>query len=269
MLSLSKSPQHIRSVFSNSFMIYKLIWAPIFPFIFIMSILSCFLAILPPLIEPILPVNAENVLSLDAVLKSFVFHKPLMWIFAALTLLLLYFSAAVLYKAYHKIFSSNKACSFLSVLSVTLRKYPVCLIAFVLFSICFFAGFILLVFPGVFLFTLFYFYLLIIMAENKGAIDALESSAILVWSHWWRTFIVAILPIIVCEILFGRAARHFTPILIDAFKITPGLADSISECFWTTVYTFFIIPWLFSLQLSQYHDLKERLEFRIKGKFVS
>jgi hypothetical protein len=110
---------------------------------------------------------------------------------------------------------------------------------------------------AIYLFIAFYFYLPLILTENKRVFAALKESIHLVWGNWWRTFKLQIIPWLVylaclfiirdiihinVHIYFFRALEEIT---------LPGV---ILHIFLFALF----IPWIAATQLVQLRDLELR-----------
>lgn len=108
---------------------------------------------------------------------------------------------------------------------------------------------------AVYLAVLFYFYLAIIVLENKGIIASLEKSAILVWKNGWRTFSLQITPwLFYLLILVILKFIFHAPIHI---YYTEGEYSLFGTGMNLLLFAFFQ-PWVASVLLVQLRDLELR-----------
>jgi hypothetical protein len=82
-------------------------------------------------------------------------------------------------------------------LQVVMGKLPAIFCAFILSSLLIVGGFMLFVFPGVFMSMMFMFCVPLVVLDNVGGIIALERSWTLVWGHWWATFVLMLVPMLI------------------------------------------------------------------------
>jgi hypothetical protein len=104
------------------------------------------------------------------------------------------------------------------------------------------------------LFVLFYFYLPLILTENKNPIRALQRSVQLVWGEWWRTFWTQLAPWLiyfVCIIVLKMLVNSLKPYLPAEVLIFFALV------FYIGIFAMFI-PWFAATMLIQLRDLELR-----------
>lgn len=137
------------------------------------------------------------------------------------------------------------------------KKYFIYLSTGIVFAILSLAGFMLFIFPGVFIEILMGFFLYFILFENEGLFKSLKHSAEYVWGNWWRTFALMMVPVVMMV--------FFIQIIDYAFSFPVGfLFDNAIEA--TSAYSQLIIwillmifaPWFVSMMTCLYHDLKLR-----------
>lgn len=162
---------------------------------------------------PLLPLTL--LYALLVVLPNFAHHylgrvaatKEYATLLVIVTLFELWFLMALLHQGFAVL--NQESCSIWSSLLTASKKYIIALIATMLFVIMLFAGYLLLVLPGIFLHVLFSLYLLFILKENQGIISSLKMSARVVLPAWWRMFFALLLPVV----LFGVIATALEKII--------------------------------------------------------
>lgn len=110
-----------------------------------------------------------------------------------------------------------------------------------------------------YIFFALYFYLPIIVIENKTIITSLRKSAYLVWTNWWRTFLVQITPWVV-YLLVIIFLNVITNLNLHVYFI-PGTSNQ--SLFATIVHIFIFalfIPFFATTMLVQLRDLELRKE---------
>jgi hypothetical protein len=152
--------------------------------------------------------------------------------------LTLYFSAVLMHKMYYQV--KDFKFSFVA----AGKKYFKILIASIIYYIMLVIGG-LLVLPGIFLAFLFAFYLPAILFDDSGIIGSIVESARIVWGNWWRTTLVILLPVLLSFILIQMIASMFMA-YISLYLIT------------IMILNVFFIPYLMSVILVQFYDLKVR-----------
>lgn len=116
---------------------------------------------------------------------------------------------------------------------------------------------ILQVCVAIYLFFEFYFYIVLIVTEDKGVLPALKRSIFLVWGNWWRTFLLQITPwviYLVCIILI-RNYLHFN--LHIYFIKETVIATWPTTIIHILLFALFI-PWAAANVLVQLRDLELR-----------
>ncbi len=102
---------------------------------------------------------------------------------------------------------------------------------------------------GAFLITLMFFFNLFILFENNKIIQSIKASIKLVWGHWWRTFGILLVPIIIIFLI-----TQIFNLLMSLVMPRIGIAANISNlCVLTLLY-----PWFNSVILVQFNDLRFR-----------
>ncbi len=109
-----------------------------------------------------------------------------------------------------------------------------------------------------YIYFLFYFYLALILTEDKNAFTALKKSAVLVWGNWWRTCIVQILPWICYFIVLVIIRQTFKiNTYIYFFEPPPANPTFYSVLLQILLFAFFL-PWPAATMLVQLRDLELR-----------
>lgn len=121
-----------------------------------------------------------------------------------------------------------------------------------------FTSLVFLIQVGLILFfiILFYFYLPIILLENKGVIQALGYSATLVWNQWWRVFALQIFPW-VCFVICLFILKYFIQLPVHIYFTAPEPLTLVSTIINLILFLIFI-PWIVSILFVQFRDLEIR-----------
>jgi hypothetical protein len=140
---------------------------------------------------------------------------------------------------------------FVGMLLLALKKFPVIIVAGILYTIAITIGTLLLVIPGMILMISLSFCGYFILLEDMGGYDSLMASHRLVWGDWWRTNIVFFVPTLILVIIF---------MVIGFFG---GITDPTAESSDTLNIIFellgaVITPYFYVIGYLQYHDLKLR-----------
>ncbi|VAW79462.1 hypothetical protein MNBD_GAMMA13-1200 [hydrothermal vent metagenome] len=121
-------------------------------------------------------------------------------------------------------------------------------------------GSMLLLIPGLILMLSLFFYSLLIVIDNRGALQSLKTSHNLVWGNWWRTATVISIPgilIMVVYVALGVIAGVFGIMGdVDATTMDTGMTMIISIVGITA--SVIGLPLFYAIALTQMHDLKLR-----------
>jgi hypothetical protein len=91
------------------------------------------------------------------------------------------------------------------------RLFPVYL-GMLVYYLIILIGFMLFLFPGVFVWILFIMFLPLMIFENLSIFDSFTASMRMVWGSWWQTFFVMFIPAMVMYLLrnFFRYAPFYS-----------------------------------------------------------
>lgn len=136
-----------------------------------------------------------------------------------------------------------------------LRKYPLVFVTGVIIFFLVSLGLGLLLLPGIFLFCLLMFAPVAILLDNDDVFASIKRSARLVWGHWWRTFAV---------ILFVIIVQAFVTYLFRLFGAHVLRLEKLSVSFHLLLMVPFVLiwPWMISIVIEQYYDLKLRYQLK-------
>jgi len=122
-------------------------------------------------------------------------------------------------------------------------------------------GGILFLICAVFLHVAFLFYIPLILFDRAGPLDVIGKSISFVWGHWWRTFAVALATFLLAAIIFAPfyilLLHHFMPYFHDPNFTAPYMFN-IWWAVLNIVVSLLLVPWLSSVVLVLYNDLKLR-----------
>ncbi len=102
----------------------------------------------------------------------------------AVVLVAIYFDSVVVRLAYSKSFEA---------FIFALKKYPVVLIATVIYVLLLALGSIALIIPGIYLAVRLYYFIDAILIDGKGVISSLKTSWRIAKGNWWATFLLLII----------------------------------------------------------------------------
>lgn len=114
------------------------------------------------------------------------------------------------------------------------------------------------------IFFLLYFYLPIIVVENKKIIESLKKSAHLVWHHLSQTIWVQMTPWLI-YLMTLIVIKYVFKIDLHIYFMGPQLPTVISSLVHIVLFALFI-PWVASTMLVQLHDLELRSELIVTPK---
>lgn len=149
-----------------------------------------------------------------------------------------------------------------------LVQLPSLLANIFLYSLVFMFGIIIFIVPGIIVGVSCILAIAIVGIGQKNPITALLESHRLVWPHWWRALILAILPLI-CFLVIGFVGNHLS---IEAFVHTQHslnyllMIRIVSSIVLGSLYA----PWFYSLMLLILNDLRIRnqLESKASDEFI-
>ncbi len=119
--------------------------------------------------------------------------------------------------------------------------------------------FILQFFAIIYIYFLFYFYLALILTEDKNALSSLKKSVALVWKNWWRTCILQVLPWI-CYFIVLVIIREIFQFNIHIYFFEPLRPDLFSISLQIVIFALFL-PWPAATLLVQLRDLELRKNY--------
>jgi hypothetical protein len=260
----SATPQSIGKVLDNMFRLYgttfwKVIW---------ISAGAALIANLPSLLMPPMPTDDPE--ATMAAMRQF------LWILPLSMLATLYSYAAILHRMHAVATGANANLG--TALRIGLIKLFPLLIASILYLLALAVGLVLLVVPGILLGLSLYFYLPLIVVDNKGVLAALKSSHRLVWGNWWRTATVVAVPMFIIMAFYGILGL-VAGITGVGIAVSGGGEAEVQRSLETytliselaaTLFSAFIGPLFAALLLVQLHDLELRregsdLEARLAG----
>lgn len=240
MFTASEQPSSFFGILSHSLQIYKSVLIKILPF-----------SLLYVLIESI---PSFALLHIHSQKQHFSLHSIVG--IALLSALLIPWIAAVIYMRIYLAMTQD-ARGYGAALKIATQKYPTYLITSIIYFIIVLVGSLLLVFPGIFWSICFCFYFLAILIDQCDVVESLKYSAKLVKHHWWRTFFLIAIPSIIVASLLKVIGLFSRIPLVFIDRIASLKIIIHSHCITLVVMTL-IQPWIFSLMLCLYFDLKLR-----------
>jgi len=141
--------------------------------------------------------------------------------------------------------------NFMDALLLAVKKFPIILVAGMLYTIAITIGSVLLVIPGVILMISLAFCGYFILLEDMGAYESLMASHRLVWGDWWRTNWVFFVPSLILIIVLFIVA--FFGGVTDPTAESSNTLNIASELLAAV-----ITPYFYVIGYLQYHDLKLR-----------
>lgn len=258
MFKFSGNKLSIAEVWEASFSLYKQTLSKIWFFIFIMVI---FINIASWYLKSLMPVQIPQQLPKLPVGGALLLF---MIVAVVLLLLILFISAVVLHRMYNMVTQANYDLS--NSITYVLSKYLIMVVSMLIVGCVMLvpiviAGlltalsqpFMVLVLLAelfiIFSLFLFMFNIPAILFDNKGCLDAIKSSAQLVWGNWWRTFLIFVVPLLLIFIL------DLVIMLIKNMWIY-----SLGNILLATFITF---PFIKAVILVQFNDLKLRQDITL------
>jgi len=245
MFTSSTQPQSIFAVLGNSCRLYKTTFLKLLPFSFIYAALIT----IPELFFHLdLQVTAAH-------RTQQALNAGLFLVFLIIQLLTLWMTAIMIRIGGCEM-GSIPDCQG-NYMGYSARKFLIYFITSMIFLFMALIGTIFLLLPGIFLYILFMFYFAAIMLDNYDVIGSLKLSAQLVWGNWWRTFIIALIAFIIVALVFIFFEAVIDLPVIFLTRFPPGEVGILSHVVGLILMAIFT-PWLVTVMLCQYHDLKLR-----------
>lgn len=185
-------------------------------------------------------------------------QDPLYWVLYFCGLLVSLWLAAAIYYRIDAIASGTLEET--PAVQMALRRLPLLIVLVILMMLAIALGIVLLVIPGIILMISLMPAQMLYLLENKGPVDALASSHRLVWGHWWRTFAILLVGGIIAMVVY--ILMYFVAGIVAAVagSAEAALAAMLSVLIGVALAGIFLAPYLVSLLLNIYWDLKLRKE---------
>lgn len=272
-IQIAKKPLNFWQIISMSFKLYR----ADFPALFLLGILLSATAFVPRFIALLV----DN--DIFAGLPTWSFHKG--WL-VLIDLVCLIFFTAMLWRMQDVL--KNIKESFLDDFKTAIRKLPQILLAVIIqtalaiiisLTIAVFFHFLhgssenlqpnsttvlLTLFVFIFhtciilyIFTLFIFYLPLIVTEERTAWEAIKRSAYLVWHFWWRTFILQLTPWVFYAV-FLIVLRNIFNLSIHIYLMPSQTPPTFIGVFIQFISFALFCPLFAAILLTQLHDLELR-----------
>lgn len=237
MYTLPSQRKPVGAVLLDSLKLYKSVFLKLLPFSILYAI---FLNV-----SNLVFIFRNHHITLPQYLSSiFVINLINLWLFMVL-LFLGYQEMTGLKKDY------SRACL------IALRKYPVALITSPIYLFLISIGIVLFFLPGIFIAFLLGLYLTAIVIDNMDVIESLQYSAKLTWHHWWRTFIILIIPLLLSMLASITIEVLFETPTMFLHKLAPQTL-ALDTFIVAIILTIVFLPWFVTTTLCLYHDLKLR-----------
>ena len=231
MFGFANTSQSIGEVLADGFKLYRLTVLKVFP----LAGLSLLIGAIPTLsglnVEAIQVGNAPNVAALIVPVLTLV-----LTLLAALAV-----SVALIQSMYALAWGRNDR--WMDRLRVMMRRFGSIIGVFIFSSALMVIGFTAFFFPGVFVSVLLLFCMPLVVLDNCGWVGAIKKSCQLVWGHWWNTFLVMVVPMLL---------SFFLMTLITAIAKKNELLLTVMN----VVVMSFFMPFFYAVLLVQFNNLK-------------
>jgi hypothetical protein len=152
--------------------------------------------------------------------------------------------------------------SALSSFLLALRRLPGAIVAAIVFSVAVGIGFVLFLIPGIYLWGKLQFWLVAVVADDVGGIEALGRSWEVTKNNWWRSatsLTVALIIILVLSALDFLVTGGVAGGLATTIHVNLADVLIVSQIV-RAVVSVFILPMLPAALLAIYYDMKMRRE---------
>lgn len=185
-------------------------------------------------------------------------QDPVYWILYAAGLLVSVWFAAAIYYRIDAVASGTLEDT--PAVSMALRRLPLMIVLVILWVLAICVGLLLLIIPGIILIISLMPAQMVYLLEDKGPVAALAASHRLVWGHWWRTFAILLVGGIIALVVYILMYFVAGVIAAVAGSAEAALAAMLSVLIGIALAGIFLAPYLVSLLLNIYWDLKLRKE---------
>jgi len=243
--TLSNQPQTIGQVLDHSFKLYAAAFKKVLP----LSFMGALLMAIPGFLAP-------HDASGDLAAMGDAMGQSLLWV--ALFLPVYFILASGLIYQMQGVAESRDVGLQEALMRGAKTLLPI-IIGIILYVLILMVGFVLLIIPGIILSVSLYFWYTGVVLDNESPLQALKHSHRLVWGNWRRTLtVLSVFWIILLVVYMGFG------IAVGVFMATGGASDTegfrlVSELVAALISTV-ITPFIYSVMLIQYHDLKLRSE---------
>jgi hypothetical protein len=244
-------------VISSSWRLYKAVFKKLLPFSILYAILLGISSALPTHFNKLIAQQQNGATQLNTAaidLSSWPVLSNLL-----ISLIIFYLMAVVIHQTKQVMYKEPR--SYQQSTYIALRKYLIYLVNFIFFAIILAIGYTLLLIPGIYLNILLTFCLVNIVVDNGGIFSAFKHSAQLVWGKWWRTLAVFFVATAIAIFFIAIFATIFSLIF---FLIFPHPAKFMINAILSSIAALFTLPWLTSVMLTQYEDLKLRRKIKLE-----
>jgi hypothetical protein len=248
---LSNEPSSINNIVKDALVLYKLTFFRLLPFVLIYAVFSIIAGAYggQVILFDSLSLPLTMVVNWPALLTTFFSQLLGLWVFIVLLSLTVRMVLEDRWDYQTAIVEGTK-------------KFPLCFITGVAFALLSMIGFLLLVFPGIFLYVLFAFVFLNILVDSDSFWGSFVHSAKLVLPEWWRTFAV-FLEIMLFLVGFYLILRYaieqpITRIWLNEYPAIALWGEAISQGIMSLV----TLPLVVLILVRQYFDLKLRYQER-------
>lgn len=232
-------PQTISRVLLNSWKLYKLSFKNVWFWSLIVSVVSSIHRMM----------GYVGIYVLDSENKFYFSWEALVSL--AIALFIGSFFVPLILSQINMIATLNESDLKTSIYIVIKKFFPI-YAAIIIYNILFFLGVYLYLLPAIFIWILFVMFVPLILFDNVSFVQAFIRSAKMVWGNWWQTFFVFLVPM--CLLYLLRDSLHFI------------LKDSIFFAVFDLVILTFVTPYLYSVMLIQFNNLKMKMKFSSLSK---
>ena len=240
MFTLSDQPQSIFGIIANSLRLYKSVLIKILPF----SLIYVVTFTLPNFLLFHLILVRKTDKFLDY------FGIAVLCFFLSTWLVMVMY-----YRVYLVMIGSSEGYGL--AIKTAFQKFVVCLITHIIFFIITLVGMMLFLIPGIFFAIYFGFYLLAIIIDQDDVVASFRRSASLVRNHWWRTFVITLVPFLAIAII-SKALEQLIDVPLVFISHVPTFEKIVHSHIIMGVIMAILLPWFLTMLLCQYHDLKLR-----------
>lgn len=247
---LPTAPRSIGGVLDDAIRLYRIAFAKCLPLVLVATLLMMIPGLfLANLMQGAMASNPAAMLT--------IFRSPVVWAsYIGMIVVMFAFYNALVIKI--NALAHDEPMSLGAAMGAGVRRVPSMIGMSFLFIFFISIGFVLLLVPGFYVFGILQLAFIPLLIDNSGIFESFGISRRLVKGNWWRSTTIVFVAFVILYILVlivgmvGGLAAGFNPSAMMNNMVVQQVASSVMNVF--------VMPFLPSVMLSIYYDLKLRNE---------